>query len=1103
MAVNVSGGNGLFFNSGIELDQLEADAKKAGSLIESIPKKGAQSFEQGQQKANSFFSSITTGLLSVAAAQKAFDFLGDSINEALDAEQSTARFRNTLESINRADAFDRLMESADKLAAKFTYLDNDEVVGVFNKLVTYGKLTEKQMNDLLPVIINFSAKQRISIEQGSSIIIKALEGNTRSLKEYGINMKSTASETERLETIMTQLKGKVEGAGAAFQNTVTGGVASARQEFKNLEEDIGTGLLPILNKALSFINKAIKGLRGISSSQESQQSTQDSEVRAVVQAKLVKVRQQIDAKIINEKTGKPITAEDYVKSLQDAILQEKDAFSKRVWEGMLVQLNPDKLGLGGVEEETKKVSKASGELNSLLRERETILDSIRDIQRDSVKTGLTDEKKEVDTVSEKYDNLISKIDDYNKKAAKFGRPAISTEEVKVAKQTAIDNTELKQQANDYKSFLNQQSQLFQQFENAKKEVGVTKAKEMFNEQTKDYESYLDFLQKEAEKIAPKISSKTANIGDLLKFKDLMKAISDETNKHNEQQIKDFADLLVQTSDYSDKRQAIDLKYQKFFKTLSENRVKLGEDEYERRLKSLQSSQEDEQKALKESFARQSELYKKLGEDTLLFTKKQLKDRIAEFKKTLDTDTSLTPQMKADIQAAISNLEGLMESTDETIVHLNKFIASGTKIKAALDDLGSALDPLNTDIGDAIKLMSNLLGATIGVANGIKDFKVAQGKDDLIGQITSVTSIVGAVTAAIGFVVNIFKKAREERLKALKEVEDFYTQVKQGELEITAEYRQRQLEQAKLNKLKLDGLEAEKKALLSNKKEVSDQYNDLLQQLQQQSAVINETTKKTGGFLGIGRKTKVVEITQSLAGMNFDQLNELFTKGELTGKAKELFEQLQKLKQEGVDIDQQLIDLKERAAETFTGTTADSIVDSIAAGFKDGLHSAADFSGKFEDLMRDAIINSLKYRFLEGPIQDLFDEFAADSQSGGALTKDEIKDLQTKYNAIINNANKQFQDLQNIAGINFSATGGTQQQNTLIGNVKALTEDTGNELLGAFNGQRVATLNLVDIQKTALGHLNIIENNTATTFQEIRLMHAKMEYYFRVEGVKLK
>jgi hypothetical protein len=233
------------------------------------------------------------------------------------------------------------------------------------------------------------------------------------------------------------------------------------------------------------------------------------------------------------------------------------------------------------------------------------------------------------------------------------------------------------------------------------------------------------------------------------------------------------------------------------------------------------------------------------------------------------------------------------------------------------------------------------------------------------------------------------------------------------------------------------------------------------------------------------------------------LNELFTKGELTGKAKELFEQLQKLKQEGVDIDQQLIDLKERAAETFTGTTADSIVDSIAAGFKDGLHSAADFSGKFEDLMRDAIINSLKYRFLEGPIQDLFDEFAADSQSGGALTKDEIKDLQTKYNYIITNANKQFQDLQNIAGINFSATGGTQQQNTLVGNVKALTEDTGNELLGAFNGQRLATLNLVDIQKTALGHLNVIESNTATTFMEIRAMHAKMEYYFRVEGVKLK
>jgi hypothetical protein len=187
-------------------------------------------------------------------------FFRSSVNEALDADEATQRLSSTLSNLGRTDAFDRITQKAEEMAKRFRYLDNDDVVGVFNKLIDYGKLTEKEMNNLLPVIINFAAKSKISLDEATSVIVKALEGNGKALKEYGINIKDAGTETERLNVIMGTLKEKTDGAADAFQNSAKGGIAVARQELNNLKEDIGNTLIPVLNRLLRFVTGALKGL---------------------------------------------------------------------------------------------------------------------------------------------------------------------------------------------------------------------------------------------------------------------------------------------------------------------------------------------------------------------------------------------------------------------------------------------------------------------------------------------------------------------------------------------------------------------------------------------------------------------------------------------------------------------------------------------------------------------------------------------------------------------------------------------------------------------------------------------------------------------------
>jgi hypothetical protein len=197
---------------------------------------------------------ITAGLTGIIS------FFSDSIDEANQAEKATSRFRNALSNIGRTDVFERLSNKANDFVNTFKYLDNDDITEVFQQLISYGKLTEKQITDLTPVIINFAAKTGMSLNDSASTLIKALEGNGKALKEYGIDIKEGTTVTERLGIVMTDLKDKVAGAGQAFSETFAGRAAIARQEINNLKEDIGTKLLPILASMYSFTSQALTGL---------------------------------------------------------------------------------------------------------------------------------------------------------------------------------------------------------------------------------------------------------------------------------------------------------------------------------------------------------------------------------------------------------------------------------------------------------------------------------------------------------------------------------------------------------------------------------------------------------------------------------------------------------------------------------------------------------------------------------------------------------------------------------------------------------------------------------------------------------------------------
>jgi len=216
--------------------QLQAEMRGVGTSIhEGITEAAEKGVEQLKELFIAFF-----------VLNEVINFFEGIKEEVEKAERATVQLRNTLESFGKGEELEGIEAKVEKLREEFKYLGEAELNTAFSKLITYAKLSEEQIDQLLPVIINYAAKQNETIEQSTATFLKALEGQGRGLKELGIDVKDGGNEIERFGIIMNQLGPKVAGAAAAFEDSDSGKIAGFTRKIKDLQKQIGEFMLPIL-----------------------------------------------------------------------------------------------------------------------------------------------------------------------------------------------------------------------------------------------------------------------------------------------------------------------------------------------------------------------------------------------------------------------------------------------------------------------------------------------------------------------------------------------------------------------------------------------------------------------------------------------------------------------------------------------------------------------------------------------------------------------------------------------------------------------------------------------------------------------------------------
>lgn len=168
-------------------------------------------------------------------------------------------------------------------------------------------------------------------------------------------------------------------------------------------------------------------------------------------------------------------------------------------------------------------------------------------------------------------------------------------------------------------------------------------------------------------------------------------------------------------------------------------------------------------------------------------------------------------------------------------------------------------------------------------------------------------------------------------------------------------------------------------------------------------------------------------------------------------------QIDELKAQMEDI---VDNITESIAQTSAKDLAEELAQSLVDAFSRGESAAEAMGGVIDNVLKRAVMNALKLRYLEKPLQNIVDIFADDMESGGGLSKAEADRFRRSVESLGLQYYKAFEAANNVLGGIFA--GDLTEDKTkggIKGDVASMSEQTGSALVGQLNAMRlnVATI----------------------------------------------
>jgi phage-related protein len=178
----------------------------------------------------------------------------EGVKAAIADEQAQTKLAVAL--TNSAGATDLQIKATEAAILKMSLASgvaDDDLRPSLSRLVRSTQDTEAAQK-LLAIALDVSTATGKPLESVSNALAKGFDGNTASLGKLGIGLDAAQLKTMSFEEVTNSLSTTFGGAAAANAETYAGKIARMQVAFDEAKETLGTALLPILDKVMSFIN---------------------------------------------------------------------------------------------------------------------------------------------------------------------------------------------------------------------------------------------------------------------------------------------------------------------------------------------------------------------------------------------------------------------------------------------------------------------------------------------------------------------------------------------------------------------------------------------------------------------------------------------------------------------------------------------------------------------------------------------------------------------------------------------------------------------------------------------------------------------------------
>ncbi|MGG5507901.1 MULTISPECIES: hypothetical protein [unclassified Myroides] len=766
---------------------------------------------------------------------------------------------------------------------------------------------------------------------------------------------------------------------------------------------------------------------------------------------------------------------------------------------------------------------ADAQTKKALADKIKVLADIKKAEGDLDKSRLTGLAKDLKDIELRYTKLRDEA-----KKAKLELKDI--ERIDKLETQEINSVQYNNDTDKLQKQLEESKRIYEEYEEFKKNSSISFANETFGNLINVTKTYYDLVSDELDKI--NVSDMTAEEKKrYAMLTELLIQHGEDKSKIEHKQLEEMYNLTATTE------QKLFQLRDKYAKLNLELQSKYTGKELENRSKVLAKQAQDEFDALADSVLQSSGTYVNALDIISSATKGQLKRQIRDLTEFLNTNKEISAEQRKIINDIIRDLTNRLPNAQidrrdtmtatgvvdaqidmvkkqiedlkaqrQTLKQDNdtsyeEFMNKSRKMSVSIELLEMRLNSLNIDkisavgqdlgfIGDQFLSVSNSLAE---INPGMSDlFKIIGDGLRVMEAVTKVISslgsslkeagkigggtelgAVGAIMEGVGVIAQVWSGIVQAQKQAYREFKQWQMDVYRGELEYQALLRKRRYDSISNKTTNKTMLSSQLDELKKQTPEIEREIEKQLQMIQNKGEYIVDRWRSTSFW-----RTKTKTEWGDLFGVDYDKLEELYKHNKLEGDTKVWFEELQKLKEELGDVQKVIEETEQALLDAITGTTSDSLIDSIRNGLAEGKRSFEDFADDIEGILKNAIMQGMITDTLNEGVKDLQRELA-DLMSDGELSSTDADKIREMYMQLVEEAQKKM-DALNQAGIDFS---NGDDKNSLKGAIKGMTETQADLLSGQIGGWRLAQLETNSILKNSFtSQLEVLSRQVAIQMQ---------------------